>query len=236
MLMKSNNEKTFIQVWDYLLDNEELDVSDVLLLSKVISLHETKDGCYMTNEYISKMLRLKNVETASRRITKLHKMGYVELRFIPAPNNPKNTRRFIIPTYENGLSRKSIPVDLKVNDPLILKSTPIDLKVNTPLTSKSTTPCLESQSIISVDYINENISSVHQCNNISSITLTDFEKEQVLLVLDTITAPDRVLSLVRTLITDGAGYLTSKNRELVLQHKHYFNKGKVLQRVIQQLE
>ena len=74
-------------------------------------------------------------------------------------------------------------------------------------------------------------------NSVSkNVELTDFEKEQVLLVLDTITAPDRVLSLVRTLITDGAGYLTSKNRELVLQHKHYFNKGKVLQRVIQQLE
>jgi len=74
-------------------------------------------------------------------------------------------------------------------------------------------------------------------NSVSkNVELTDFEKEQVLLVLDTITAPDRVLSLVRTLVTDGAGYLTSKNRELVLQHKHYFNKGKVLQRVIQQLE
>ena len=74
-------------------------------------------------------------------------------------------------------------------------------------------------------------------NSVSkNVELTNFEKEQLLLVLDTITAPDRVLSLVRTLVTDGAGYLTSKNRELVLQHKHYFNKGKILQQVIQQLE
>jgi hypothetical protein len=234
MNMKNNNEQTFVQVWDYLLDNEELDVSDVLLMSKVISLHETKDGCYMTNEYISKMLRLKNIETASRRINKLQKLGYVELRFIPSPNNPKNTRRFIVPTYQKGLSQKSIPLDLKVNDPLISKSTPIDFKVNPPLTSKSTTPCLESQSIRSVNNIIENISLVHQSNNISSTILTEFEKEQLLLVMNNVNAPERVLSLVKTLITDGPGYLTKSNRELVVQHKNYF-KGKVFEKVLQQL-
>jgi len=63
--------KEFLQVWDYVLNNDELDLTDVLLLSKVISLHATKDGCYMTNDYICKMLRLKNIETASRRINKL---------------------------------------------------------------------------------------------------------------------------------------------------------------------
>ena len=171
--MSNKQEQTFIQVWDYLLDNEELDVSDVLLLSKVISLHQTQDGCYMTNEYISTMLRLKNVETASRRINKLQKLGYVELRFIPAPNNPKKTKRFIIPTYENGLSQKSTRIDLKVNDPLILKSTPIDLKVNTPLTLKSTHPCLESQSIISVNNIIENINLEDQLYKINKIISED---------------------------------------------------------------
>ena len=74
-------------------------------------------------------------------------------------------------------------------------------------------------------------------NSVSkNVELTKFEQEQLLLVLDTIKAPEGLLSLVRTLITDGAGYLTSKNRELVLQHKNYFNKGKLLQQVIQQLE
>ena len=68
------------------------------------------------------------------------------------------------------------------------------------------------------------------------VELTKFEKEQLLLVLDNINAPDRVLSLVRTLITDGAGYLTSRNRELILQNRIYFNQGKLLPKVIQQLE
>jgi hypothetical protein len=62
MGVKNKQEETFLQVWDYLLDNDELDLSDVLLMSKVISLHATDDGCYMTNDYICTMLRLKNVE------------------------------------------------------------------------------------------------------------------------------------------------------------------------------
>ena len=113
--MATKQKETFIQIWDYILDNDELDVSDVLLLSKVISLHTSTDGCYMTNEYITKMLRLKNVETASRRINKLQKMGYVNLKYIPLPTNEKKTRRYIIPTYKNGLMLKSSRVDLKVN-------------------------------------------------------------------------------------------------------------------------
>jgi hypothetical protein len=67
-----------------------------------------------------------------------------------------------------------------------------------------------------------------------SVELTNFDREQLLLILDEMNAPDRVLSLVKTLITDGAGYLTPKNKELVLQHKNYF-KGKLFQQVIQQL-
>jgi len=181
--------KEFLQVWDYVLDNDELDLTDVLLLSKVISLHTTKDGCYMTNDYICKMLRLKNIPTASRRIKKLEKMGYVELKYIPSPTNEKNTRRFIIPTYENGLILKSSRVDLKVNTPLTQESTPLDSKVNTPLTLKSTPPCPESQSIISVDYINENIKESHQYNHINELNnkiSVEEQLEQISIQLDLI--------------------------------------------------
>jgi len=181
--------KEFLQVWDYVLNNDELDLTDVLLLSKVISLHATKDGCYMTNDYICKMLRLKNIETASRRINKLEKMGYVELKYIPLPSNANKTRRFIIPTYENGLTLKSSRVDLKVNTPLTQESTTLDLKVNTPLTTKSMTPCPESQSIISPYNIKDNISEIHQLEHINEldnqISLEE-ELEQISIQLDLI--------------------------------------------------
>jgi hypothetical protein len=52
--------------------------------------------------------------------------------------------------------------------------------------------------------------------------------------MNNVNAPERVLSLVKTLITDGPGYLTKSNRELVVQHKNHF-KGKVFEKVLQQL-
>lgn len=171
-------KEQFLQVWQYLLDNEELDLTDILLLSKIISLHSTDKGCYITNEGICKFLRLKNAPTASRRITKLQKLGYVEVRYVPAPNNPKNTKRYIIPTYENGMILKSSRVDLKVNTPLTPESIPLDSKVNTPLTLESTPPCLESQSIISTYYINNKISEIHQVDNINKLN-NEFSVESV---------------------------------------------------------
>ena len=232
--MKNKQEQTFVQVWDYILDNEELDVTDVLLLSKVISLHSTEDGCYMTNDYICKMLRLKNIETASRRINKLERLGYVALKYIPLPTNSKKTRRYIVPTYQNGLTQKSSRVDLKVNNPLTTKSSTLDLKVNTPLILKSREGCLESQSITSVDNINENINSLNQLNNISSIILTEFDKKELLSSLENSIAPDKVLNEIKTLIKDGPDFLTRRNKDLIIENKNYF-KGKLLQKLIQQL-
>jgi hypothetical protein len=232
------HKEEFLQVWDYILDNDELDVTDVLLLSKVISLHATKDGCYMSNDYICTMLRLKNIETASRRINKLEKMGYVELKYIPLPTNAKKTRRFIVPTYQKGLMLKSSRVDLKVNIPLITKSIPLDLKVNTPLTTKSTTPCLESQSIISVEYINENIREIHQLEHINQldkenpVELNDYEKEQLLNLIKTINAPDDTSYWVECLIKNED--IVNSRKEQIRKHKHFFNKGTLLPKVIEQ--
>ena len=207
--------KEFLQVWDYILDNDELDLSDAVLLSKIISLHATKDGCYMTNDYICKMLRLKNIETASRRINKLEKMGYVELKYIPLPTNATKTRRFIVPTYENGL---------------ILKSSRVDLKVNTPLTLESTPPCLESQSIISPYNINYNIRETHQLEHI-----TELDKKQIINSIKNIEAPENVIDILIQLIEYGTSTLTRKQKDLIIESKFYFNKIKALEPILQKL-
>ena len=216
--MKNKQEDTFIQVWDYLLDNDELDLSDVLLMSKVMSLHATEDGCYMTNDYICKMLRLKNIETSSRRINKLEKMGYVELKYIPLPTNPKKTRRYIIPTYKNGLSQKSSRVDLKVNTPLTTKSIPLDLKVNTPLTTKSTTPCPESQSITSVYNIKDNIKKTHQVYN------TNLEYQDIPSVEDRLKELNTQIDLDRFISNEERGMAYMERNKLERELKEQINK------------
>ena len=53
-------DKDYKKLYDYILDNKELDITDVLLMTIVISLHKTPDGCYMSNDYICDKLRLKN--------------------------------------------------------------------------------------------------------------------------------------------------------------------------------
>lgn len=132
--MKTND--TFLQVWDYLIDNEDLDVSDVLLMSKILSFTNSNLPCYISNEEIRQLLRLKNIETASRRVSRLEKMGYIKTTHAPHPNNPKKTIRYITPTYDRGLTSKS-RVDSEINGGLTLESRGIDFKVKGGLTSES---------------------------------------------------------------------------------------------------
>jgi len=104
-------QESFIQVWDYLIDNDELDCADLILLSKIISLSTTKNGCYMSNTYIATLLRLKNKETASRRITRLKMLGYIK---VDEKTKDNKSSRKIYNTYQNGLILKSMSIDSKV--------------------------------------------------------------------------------------------------------------------------
>jgi RecG-like helicase len=152
-LKKMENDNTFIQVWDYLIDNEELDCVDLILLSKIISLSTTKDGCYMSNSYICNLIRVKNEETASRRVTRLKKLGYINVD--EKTKNNKSSRK-IYPTYQNGLTLKSSRIDSKVKEVLTSKSSEVDSKVKEVLTSKS-------------NYNNsDNINLTNQSHNTSS--------------------------------------------------------------------
>jgi hypothetical protein len=164
-------------------------------------------------------------------------MGYVELKYIPLPTNAKKTRRYIIPTYKNGLMLKSSRVDLKVNTPLTTKSIPLDLKVNTHLTTKSIEGCPESQSITSVDYINDNIKKTHQVynNNLEYQELSVEDKEVVIPVIRNSKAPEDIIELLLTLVTGGPGCLTNTNKEQLKSNKHYFNKIGVIQPILNQL-
>ena len=127
-------EEKFISVWDYLIDNNELDVSDLILMAKIISLDKTKDGCYMSNNYICTLLRLKQETNASRRVSKLKNLGYIKV--LELTKNDKSTRK-IIPTYDNGLSLKISRVASKDKGVLLLKTTPLASKDNPPLSQET---------------------------------------------------------------------------------------------------
>ena len=63
---------------DYnLLEMTDIDSDSKIIIAKVISLNQLEGKCYITNGALCKMLGLKNKETASRKISKLVKIGYL---------------------------------------------------------------------------------------------------------------------------------------------------------------
>jgi hypothetical protein len=67
------------------------------------------------------------------------------------------------------------------------------------------------------------------------VELTNFDKEQLLSLLNNINAPHNILGYVRMLIEDGPSVLTPRSKQLVLDNKQYFNRGTLLPKVINQL-
>lgn len=98
-----SKEETYLQVWDYLIDNNDFDCKDLILMAKIISLHQTKNGFYASNKTIGGWLRI-DEKNASRRLTKLKKLGYINIIFWDENNK---TKRRIVPTYDNGLVLKT---------------------------------------------------------------------------------------------------------------------------------
>lgn len=203
------NNKTFLQVWDDVINNHDLDVSEVLIISKVMSYINDKKPCYVSNEDICNLLRLKDIETASRRLSKLQKKGYIKMYYTPHPNKPNKTRRYITLTYENGLSQKSSRVDSKIKGGLTQESMGIDFEVKGVLTFESREGCSESQSIISLD---NNIYKNTLCippDNTSIIS----EIEQKFMF------EDALVSILKTLVKDGNDWLTPKQRTTLNENK-----------------
>jgi hypothetical protein len=149
---------------DYnLLESTEIDSDSKLILAKVLSLNETPDKCYMSNKHIATFLGLKNPETASRKISKLVKLGYIKLQ---------------MEICEYGTRRKIFPTQLlfetiggtKNNQEGILKI------VKDPTEKKSSPPPAESQAIISEDYISIENQLNHISTRISDKNITGEER------------------------------------------------------------
>jgi DNA-binding transcriptional ArsR family regulator len=81
--------------------------------------------------------------------------------------------------------------------------------------------------------------SVNNSVNLSvnpDVELTNFEKENLLLSLGNYKVDQKVLMYVRMLIEDGPSVLTVANKKLILENKKHFNRGTLIQKVINQLD
>lgn len=217
------NNKTFLQVWDDVINNHDLDVSEVLIISKIMSFINANLPCYVSNEDICNLLRLGDIETASRRLSKLQKKGYIKMHYTPHPKNPNKTRRYITLTYENGLIQKSSRVDPKVKGGLIQESRGVDFEVKGVLTFESRVGCLESQSIISLDKNTYKNTLKDNLLNKELNKQNSFEKEHILSLLKE-RFEGSLATDIKTLVESGKDWLTPKqkdnlneNRDLIIK-------------------
>jgi hypothetical protein len=74
--MNNNGTRKGIWIPNELMEISELDWVDMVLLTEIIQLAKLPDGCIASNEHFAQLLRM-NKSAASRRITKLKKLGYL---------------------------------------------------------------------------------------------------------------------------------------------------------------
>jgi len=114
-------EEQFLMVTETILGLKNIDGDNKLLLAKIISLHQLKDGCIMSNGYIGKMLGL-DKSSASRRIGKLIKLNYIETQKIY--KDRVCIGRKIIPTIDKGIVLERVGGSVQVSRGVVLKRVP----------------------------------------------------------------------------------------------------------------
>jgi DNA-binding Lrp family transcriptional regulator len=225
--MKNNNEQ-FTQIPNSLMSNKDLTDQDKLTLGLILSWVENNKECFMGNEYIAERMGISK-NAASIRIKRLEKIGCIKLRYTYKEGKKEVDKRYIILlslTPEVSSHRRDVSSDRQEGIvPQTMGYRPADEGVSSKLGGIKQ-PLLDN-------VLNNVLDKLP--NKQKSVELSSFEKEQLLLVVNDINAPERVLTLVKNLITDGPGFLTRNNKELILQHKNYFNKGKLLPKVLEQI-
>ena len=108
----SNDKEQYLHNPSYILNDGSLDPTKKILLSYILSLSKTEKGCYASNERFGELLNI-NPDGASKQISKLKKLGYIE------------TKRL----YKNSKEYRYIKVLSQLNDTDTLQR---DVFINIP--------------------------------------------------------------------------------------------------------
>jgi len=111
----------FLMVPQSILELKNLDGDNKLILAKILSLHQLKNGCIMSNGYIGKMLGL-HKSSASRRISKLIKLNYIRTENIY--KDKVCIGRKIIPTIDKGIVLERVGGSVQVSRGVVLERVP----------------------------------------------------------------------------------------------------------------
>lgn len=84
--MKTNEKRTGIWIPIELIKNKDLDWTNRVLLSEILSLNQLKNGCHASNEFFAELLGI-NKSAASKRISQLKSLGYIQTKDIYEKTN-----------------------------------------------------------------------------------------------------------------------------------------------------
>ncbi len=72
-------EEQYLHIPSYILSDTRLDSTRQILLSEILNLSRTSQGCYASNDHFGKLLNI-NPDGASKHISKLKHLGYIETK------------------------------------------------------------------------------------------------------------------------------------------------------------
>ena len=229
------NKETFLRVWDYIFENDDLDIADVVLLSKIMSLDETKDGCYITNRALGELVRI-TPNRISVRLRVLEDKGYINMTHIPHPKNPSKTKRFIKPTYDNGLSLKTKKYVASDNTPLLLETTPLVASDN-PHSRQQQYPLVASDNPPLLPAITNNINLKDYLKNHTSTSIEHITKQYNYNLIndsiDKLKISNKVKDALK-MLCEKTGCLTKPQKNLIEDNLSLIVKVPVLEQLLKQ--
>ena len=98
----------YLNIPPYILSDGRLDPTKIILMSEIINLNKTPKGCYASNKRFGKLLGI-NPDGASKKITSLKKIGFIQTEF-------KNGYRYIKVLNQSD-NQKNIQSDIFINIP-----------------------------------------------------------------------------------------------------------------------
>jgi DNA-binding Lrp family transcriptional regulator len=224
----SIKQEQFTIIPHSLMSSKNLTDQDKTTLAIIISFVDNNKECYIGNDRLGDMLGISK-NAASKRILRLESLGCIQLNYTYKKGKKEVDKRYITfvniepqvsPDKIGGISSQTIPYS------------PTDDTLS-PDRREEVSPKVGG--IIQPSLLNNLKNNLPNKELNKEIELTEDDKEQLLeLIKNIITPDDKLIGLVETLIIDGADFLTNANKELIRKNKHYFNKGTLLPKFLEQ--
>lgn len=140
---------SFVSLYDWIMDLNDLDITNKVLLARIYDLAKTDDGCYASNSFFAEYLGI-NPTNTSKRVSKLVELGYITITI------KNRTSRTIKTTGKKVSSETTNQVCRKRQRGMSQKTNPIVNNDKPTIVADDKGDCRERQHNIPVEHTNVN--------------------------------------------------------------------------------